>query len=208
MFIHEEAAPRRPPFTSSHASCCWGHCNPSQAPAESSIDPLPLKARGSGRTQTALVKALFGSLISSKQGRDLHFSADSPVVLLEQTSVNGSIQSLQLLALKNATNFYMFLTAIGWLPFLINSSGLFLIMVALIMLHLTPRGLLQNWRVDGQGDLFHPCFSVLVSEEEKNMAPHVQNGSRGFEARPVTHPTSTLRRLAESVVPGQRACIR
>lgn len=26
------------------ANCCWGHCNPSQAPAKSSIDPLRLKA--------------------------------------------------------------------------------------------------------------------------------------------------------------------
>lgn len=54
MLIHENAAPRKPPFTSSHTSCCWGHYNPSQAPAESSFDPLPLKAPGSGRTQDCL----------------------------------------------------------------------------------------------------------------------------------------------------------
>lgn len=34
---------------------------------------------------------------------------------------------------------------------------------------------------------FHPCFSVLVSEDEKNIAPHVRNGSRGLEGQPVAH---------------------
>lgn len=61
-------------------------------------------------------------------------------------------------------------------------------MVAIITLHLTPRGLFYNWRTDEQGDLFYPCFSVLASEEEEGITLHVQNGLHSSEGQPVTRP--------------------
>lgn len=80
----------------------------------------------------------------------------------------------------------MFLTAIGWLPFLINSSGLFLIMTAIIMQHLTPRELFYSRRTDRQGDLSHT--SMLTSEEEEGIILHMQNGSHGSQGQPETRP--------------------
>lgn len=60
------------------------------------------------------------------------------------------------------------------------------------MQHLTPGGLFYNWRTDGQGDLFHPCFSVLASEEEEGITLHMQNGLHGSEGQPVRRPPAPV----------------
>lgn len=54
----------------------------------------------------------------------------------------------------------------------------------------------------------HRCFSALVSEEEKDIAPHMQNGLHGSAVQPATHLcsfplfSSTPCRVAESVGSG------